>query len=137
MQRIRDGRRDIIVHGSASVEELPVDGISAEQITVAGTRPFVPANMDDPKMYPGDAIVGVTDGKMSFADLIYDHIDEGVLVVRLEKGTVELIPHAQFTKRFFQEDEIHIYDDVVRKAPDWNAEFDESEIERPEISRAR
>ena len=137
MQRIQDGRRDIMVHGSASVDELPIDGLSAEQLTVAGTEPFVPANMDDPKIYPGDVIVGVTDGEITFGELIYNDIDEGVLVVDLDTGVVELIPHARFTKRFFQEDEIHVYDDITREAPSWDIEFDESVIERPEISRAR
>ena len=137
MQRIQDGRRDIMVHGNASVEDLPLKGISEEQLTVAGTEPFVPANMSDPKLYPGDVIVGVTDGEITFAELIYDDIDEGVLVVSLDSGRVNLISDGVFTRRFYQENEIHIYDDITRNAPNWDAESDESEIERPEISRAR
>ena len=126
-----------MVHGSASVEDLPLEGVSEEQLTVAGTEPFTPANMNDPKIYPGDVIVGVTNGEITFAELIYDDVDEGTLVVSLDSGLVELVSDAVFTKRFYQQDEIHIYDDITRDAPDRDVEFDESQIERPEISRAR
>lgn len=137
MQRIQDGRRDVLVHGNASVEDLPVDGVSQEELAVAGTEPFTPANMSEPKIYPGDVLVGVTDGEITFAELVYDDIDEGILVVPLDSGVVQLVSDAVFTKRFYQEDEIHIYDDITRDAPNLNGTFDESQIERPEISRAR
>jgi hypothetical protein len=137
MQRIQNGRRDIMIHGEASIDDLPVDGLSEEDLVIAGTEAFVPSNMSEPKIYPGDVIVGVTDGKMSFAELIYDKLDNGVLVVSLDSGRIDLVPDSIFTKRFYQEDEIHIYDDITRETSEWGVEFDESEIERPEVSRAR
>lgn len=137
MQRIQDGRRDITVHGNASVEELPVSGLPEDRLETAGTEPFVPANMDEPKIYPGDVLVGVTDGEITFAELIYDNLEGGVLVLSLDTGRVEFIKDGIFTKRFYQVDEIHIYDDITRDQPDWDTEFDESAIERPEIGRAR
>jgi hypothetical protein len=137
MQRIQSGRLDILIHGNASLDDLPVDGLSVGELTIAGAEPFVPANMDEPKLYPGDVIVGVSDGKISFAELIYDKLDGSVLVVPLDSGKVTLIEDNVFTKRFYQEDEIHIYDDITRDTPDWDVEFDESAVERPEVSRAR
>lgn len=136
MQRIQSGRLDIMIHGDAAVEDLPVDGLSEEALTVAGTEPFVPANMSEPKLYPGDVVVGVSDGEITFAELIYDKLDDGVLVVPLDSGTVEYVKDNIFTKRFYK-DEIHIYDDITRNTPDWDVEFDESAVERPEVSRAR
>jgi hypothetical protein len=137
MQRIQSGRLDILIHGEATVEDLPVDGLTAEDLTIAGVESFTPSNMSEPKVYPGDVIVGVTDGEISFAELIYDKLDDAVLVVPLESGEVTYIADSVFTKRFYQEDEIHIYDDITRETPDWDTEFDESAVERPEISRAR
>lgn len=137
MQRIQEGRLDILIHGDASFDDLPVDGLSSEELTISGSGAFVPSNMDEPKIYPGDVIVGVSDGTVSFADLVYDKLDDSVLVVPLDSGRVEPIADSIFTKRFYQEDEIHIYDDITRSTPDWDVEYDESEIERPEVSRAR
>jgi len=126
-----------MIHGEATVDDLPVDGISAEDLTVAGVESFVPANMSEPKLYPGDVIVGVSDGEVNFAELIYDKLDDAVLVVPLDSGKVTYIADSVFTKRFYQEGEIHIYDDITRETPDWGGEFDEAAVERPEISRAR
>jgi hypothetical protein len=126
-----------MIHGEATVDDLPVDRISAEDLTIAGVKPFVPANMREPKLYPGDVIVGVSDGEINFAELIYDKLDHAVLVVRLDSGKVTHIADSVFTKRFYQKDEIHIYDDITRETPDWGGEFDETAVERPEISRAR
>lgn len=136
MDRIQDGRRDILIHGNASFEDLPIDGLSEDELEVAGTERFVPYQMDGPKVYPGDVLIGLTDGDVEFGELIYDKVDEGVLVVSLETGDVEYISDSEFARRFYSH-EIHIYDDITRTNPDWDAEFDESEIERPEISRAR
>ena len=137
MQRIQDGRRDIIVHGDASFDDLPVSGLDEEDFVVAGTEPFMPANMSDPKIYPGDVIVGFTDGEITFAELVYDKLENGVLVVDLGTGRVEFVPDSLFAKRFYQEDEIHIYDDITQEPPGWDGEFDESGLDRPEVGRAR
>jgi len=137
MQRIQSGRLDIIIHGEATVDDLPVDGLSAEDLTIAGVESFVPMNLSEPKLYPGDVIVGVTDGEISFAELIYDKLDDAVLVVDLDSGEVMHVADNVFSKRFYQEDEIHIYDDITRQTPDWNTEFDEEAVERPAVSHAR
>jgi hypothetical protein len=137
MQRIQDGRRDITIHGNASVYDLPVSGLSGEELAVAGTEPFVPANMDEPKIYPGDVIVGVSGGEITYAELIYDKMDDGVLVTPLDSGNVEFIADSLFAKRFYQAEETHIYDDITRNTVEWDVEFDESAIERPDVSRER
>jgi hypothetical protein len=136
MERIKDGRRNILIHGNATAEDLPVKGLP-EMPKIAGIEPFVPANMDEPKLYPGDVVVGFYDGEIQFAELIYDKTDTGVLVVPLDTGIVTLHEDAQFSRRFYQADETHIYDDVTDEIPDWDVEFDESKLERPETSRAR
>lgn len=136
MERIKDGRRNILIHGNATEEDLPVEGFP-EIPKIAGIEPFVPANMDDPKLYPGDVIVGVYDDEIQFAELIYDKTDTGVLVIPLDSGIVTLTEDAQFSRRFFQADEIHVYDDVTDEIPEWDVEFDESKLKRPETNRAR
>ncbi len=136
MERIKDGRRNILIHGNASKDDLPVSGLD-EALYIAGTEPFVPANMDEPKVYPGDVLVGVEEGEIEFAELIYDKLDDGVLVVAIDTGRVEYIPDNVFSKRFYQLDEMHIYDDVTQSTPDWDVEFDESKLQRPEPGRAR
>lgn len=136
MERIKDGRRNILIHGNASKDDLPISGLD-EALSIAGTEPFVPANMDEPKVYPGDVLVGVKDEEIEFAELIYDKLDDGVLVVAIDTGRVEYIPDNVFSKRFYQLDEMHIYDDVTQSTPDWDVEFDESKLQRPEPGRAR
>jgi hypothetical protein len=136
MDRIQDGRRDIMIHGNASFEDLPIDGLSEDELEVAGAERFVPYQMSGPKIYPGDVLVGLSDGEVVFGELVYKKVDDGVLVVTLESGEVEYLTDSEFATRFYSY-EIHIYDDITRTAPDWDTEFDESEIERPEVSRAR
>ena len=136
MQRIQDGRREIMIHDNASVDDVPVDGLP-ELPPVTETASFVPANMSEPRLYPGDVVVGVEDGRVSFAELIYDTTEEGVVVVSLGDGYHSVIKNEIFSRRFFGADEIHIYDDVHNDTPEWDTEFNESQITRPEPSRAR
>jgi hypothetical protein len=136
MERIQDDRRNVIIHGNAEVDDLPVTGLE-DLPPVASTEPFAPSNMEDPKLYPGDVIVGVNDGAIEFVELIYDKLDDGVLLVPLETGVHTLMEDQQFSARFYQTDETHIYDDVTREQPVSDVEFDESQVERPETSRAR
>ena len=136
MQRIQDGRRDIMIHDDASVEDLPVNGLP-EMPSVADTGSFVPVNMDEPRLYPGDVIVGVTDGRITFAELVFDKIDDGVVVVPLDSGTHTVMKDEQFSRRFYQADEVHVYDNVTSETAQWDVEFDESKLVRPEPSRAR
>jgi len=136
MQRIQDGRRDIMIHDDASAEGLPVNGLP-ELPSVGDAGSFVPANMDEPRLYPGDVIVGVTDGRITFAELIFDKTDDAVVVVPLDTGTHTVMKDEQFSRRFFQADEVHVYDNVTSETAQWDVEFDESKLVRPEPSRAR
>jgi len=137
MERITDGRRNIYIHGNAERSDVPVSEFPADA-RIGNTESFVPVNMDEPKLYPGDVLVGVKDGEIVFAELIYAKIDDGVMVDPLDSGVITLHEDARFSKRLFTADEIHVYDDVVREMPDRSAlSFDESAIERPETSRAR
>lgn len=136
MDRIKDGRRNILIHGNAESDDLPVSEFPDVR-GIANTEPFVPVNMDDPELYPGDVIVGVYDGEIEFVELIYDKIDSGVLIIPMESGRVEFIEDQRFSSRFFNADEIHIYDDVVDDIPEVDVEFDESKLVYPETSRPR
>lgn len=136
MERIKDGRRNILIHGNATEDDIPIEGIP-EIPQVASAEPFIPVNMGNPRLYPGDVIVGVYDEEIKFVELIYDKVDDGVLVIPLDTGIVTLYQDEQFSKRFFQMDELHVYDDVTQDIPDWDVEFDESQLERPQTSRAR
>jgi len=136
MDRIQDGRRDIMIHGNASFEDLPIDGLSEDELEVAGAERFVPYQMSGPKIYPGDVLIGISDGEIEFGELVYKKADEGVLVVPLDTGAVEYVTDSEFAKRFYS-NQIHIYDDITRTTPDWDTDFDESAVERPEVSRAR
>lgn len=136
MQQIQDGRRNIIIHGNAGLDDLPVTGLD-ELPPVANSEPFVPTNMDEPKLYPGDVLVGVNDGTIDFAELVYDKVDGGVILFNLETGVYELMAEQQFSARFYGTDETHLYDDVTRELPESDIGFDESKLELPETSRAR
>jgi hypothetical protein len=136
MKQIEDGRRNIMIHGNAEPDEVPVTEFP-DLAQIGRDTDFVPMNMDEPKLYTGDVVVGVYDGEIEFADLIYDKVDGAVLVDSLVTSTVTTIDDSEFSRRFFQADEIHIYDDVVRDIAERDVEFDESKIERPETSRAR
>lgn len=136
MQRIQDGRRDIMIHDDASVEDLPVNGLP-ELPSVGDSGSFIPTNMDEPRLYPGDVIFGVTDGRITFAELVFDKTDDAVVVVPLDTGTHTVMKDENFSRRFFQADEVHVYDNVTSETAEWDVEFDESKLVRPEPSRAR
>lgn len=137
MQRIKDGRRDITIHGNANKDDVPVSAFP-DDARVIGSDDFVPVNMDEPTLYPGDVIVGVYDGEVEFADLIYNKTDDTVVVDPLNSGNITLMKDQLFSRRFFQADEIHIYDSVVDERPSRDGvEFDASKIEREEMARTR
>lgn len=136
MERIRDDRKDVIIHGEATIEDLPIEGLP-NLPTIGGMEPFIPGSLDEPQMYPGDVIVGVTDEVVSFIDLIYDTIDEGVVVISLETGQYELIPEEDFAARFFRADETHVYDGVTDDVVSWDVTIDADQIERAETGRPR
>jgi hypothetical protein len=137
MERIKDGRRDITIHGGAAKEDVPVTEFP-DDARVAGADEFVPANMQEPTLYPGDVVVGVYDGDIGFAELIYEKLDGSVMVDPLEDGTITVMDDQLFSRRFYQADEIHVYGDVVSEKPEREGvEFDETKIERVATSRTR
>jgi len=137
MERIKDGRRNILIHENATEDDLPVENLP-ELPGIEEEKSFVPINMDDPKLYSGDVIVGVYDGEIRFAELIVDKISDGVLVVPLDTGKYTIIRDPEFSSRFFNAEEIHIYDSVTtEEAEEWDTEFDESKLTRPDPKRAR
>ena len=137
MERIREGRRDITIHGSADKSDVPVTRFP-DDARIASETSFVPVNMDKPTLYTGDVIVGVTDGEITFGELIYDKTDDAVMVDPLDSGRIIPIADPQFSSRFYQADEIHIYDGVVDELVGRTGiEFDESKIQREETRRPR
>lgn len=136
MEQIRDGRRYVLIHSDAEPEDLPVTDLP-DLPGVTDADPFVPANMDEPTLYPGDVIVGVSDDTVEFAELIYGHSEENVLVQPLGQGYVEVVYEQQFSSRFFQVDELHVYDSVAEAADGQAVEFDTSQLERPETRRSQ
>jgi hypothetical protein len=136
MERISDDRRNLIIHGNAVIDDLPMTGLD-ELPPIADDEGFVPANVDEPMLYPGDVLVGMNDGLFSFAELIYDKVEDGVLVFEIDTGHYQLMDDQKFGARFYQTDEIHVYDDLTRKLPESDVEFQPSEVERPETGRAR
>jgi hypothetical protein len=136
MEQIRDGRRYVLIHPDAEPEDLPVTD-PPDLLGVADADPFVPVNMDEPTLYPGDVIVGVSDDTIEFAELIYGRTDDSVLVLPLGQGYVEAVYEQEFSSRFFQVDEVHVYDGVAEDAEGQDVEFDASKVERPETRRSR
>lgn len=136
MEQIQDGRRNILIHSNVSQEDLPLVDVP-DLPGVASSDPFVPQAMDEPKIYPGDVVVGVDDGEIQFAEMVHDEIDEGLLIVSLDSGNPEVVADGEFSSRFYKADEIHVYDGVADEVTDWDVEFDESKLERPEKGRPR
>lgn len=136
MERIKDGRRNILIHGNADEDDLPVDGLP-ELPKIPNGGSFTPRNMDEPTLYSGDVIVGVYDDEIEFGELIYDRVDGGVIVVTLNDGVYRLHKDAEFNKRFYNADEIHVFDGVADELVDWDVEFDESKLTRPDTTRPR
>ena len=136
MEQIRDGRLNVLIHPESTPEDLPMSD-PPELPDVADTDPFVPQGMEEPQIYPGDVVVGVDDGEIQFAELVYDKTNSGVLVVSMSTGETALTADGEFSSRFYKADEIHIYDGVMDEVSGWDVEFDESKLERPEQGRPR
>lgn len=131
MQTIIDDRRNIYIHRDSSVEKLPVTG-PVSLPPVANTGAFVPDHMDDPKIYPGDVMVGVKNGGINFGELVVDHLEDAVITVPIKKGTPRYVPSNIFTARIYQSDEVHIYEGVGTVVEESNVEFDISRLTTPE-----
>jgi len=136
MNQIKDKRRNIIIHEDVGPEDLPLAEVP-DLPSVRGIESFVPKNMDEPKLYTGDVIAGVYDGSLEFVELIYDVIDDGVVVVSLDSGAYRLHGHQHFSSRFYGADEFHVYDNVSDDTSEWDIAFDESKLSAPEPARDR
>lgn len=137
MKRIQDRRRNVFVHTNSDPEQLPVEGVE-EMPLLPPVKSFTPINLDDLTLYNGDVIVGLTDERVEFAELIYDRIDDGMLlVVPIEDGFVQALDEAVFSSRFYQCDEVHVYDGVYTEGEQPDIEFTPETIQREEPSRAR
>jgi len=134
MQTISDNRRLIYVHPNASVDDLPVSG-EVELMPVADEDPFVPDQMDDPQIYPGDVVVTVVEDGIWFAELVIQHQDEydtsGVVVKPLNEGVPKLVPDSFFSARLFQANSVHIYEGIGETAEEPDIEFDAAKLETP------
>jgi len=136
MEQIDDGRRNIIIHPNNEPEDLPLTGVR-ELPKVRSSESFVPATMDEPTIYPGDVVVGVNGGNVEYAELIQKKVEDGVLVLSLQSGVPTVYDDQDFSSRFYQADETHLYDDIADRGEEWNVATDESKLVRPETGRPR
>ncbi|PSQ58507.1 MAG: hypothetical protein BRD23_06700 [Halobacteriales archaeon SW_9_67_25] len=136
MEQIRDGRRYVLIHSDAEPEDLPVENLP-DMPGIADAGSFTPANMGEPEIFPGDVVIGVRDENVEFAELVYGKTDDGVLILPLGRGYIDVIGDQAFSSRFFQVDEVHVFDGVVDEAEGQDVEFDTSQLERPETRRSR
>lgn len=136
MQTIIDDRRSIYIHQEASADDLPLTG-SVDIHPVSNSDPFVPDHMEEPKIYMGDVVAGVTDGDVIFVELVVEKLDDAVLTIPLEVGSPRIVPDNVFSSRIFQSDGIHIYEGIGSPVGELDVEFDHSKLETPEQTRPR
>ncbi|SNR39130.1 hypothetical protein [Halorubrum vacuolatum] len=136
MQRIADDRREIYVHPGATVDDLPItDEVPIPP--VAKADPFVPDNMQDPKIYTGDVIAGVSNGEVAFVELIVDKLEDGVIVAPLDRGMPTYIPDNLFSARILRADRMHIFEAIGTEVEPPDVEFDITKLETPTEERPR
>ncbi len=133
MDRINEGRRDVLIHSDVTVDDLPVENLT-ELPGIAEVESFVPTGMDRPTLYTGDVIVGVNDGEIKYAELLYDKVDDGVVVYELDTGLYKRMIDTEFSKRFYA-DRIHVYSEVVEDPAESDVTFDEERL--PSVSSGR
>lgn len=136
MQTFSDDRRQIYVHPNATVEDLPVEG-AYELPPVADVDPFTPDNMDDPKLYAGDVVVGVNDGEVSFVELIVDKGENHVIVYPVDTGIPRAVPDNIFSSRIYQADRVHVFEAVGEEIEEPDVEFDVAVLRTPDEERPR
>ncbi len=136
MQTFSDGRREIYVHPNVTADDLPIVG-EFDVPPVAETEPFTPDNMQNPKLYPGDVIVGVIDETIRYVELIVDKGDGHVIVTPLDVGTPRMIRDNIFSSRLFKADRVHVFEAVGETVEKPDIEFDVSKVRTPEEKRPR
>lgn len=136
MQRYADSRREIYVHSDATLDDLPISG-EYDVPPVSDGGGFVPDNMENPKMYPGDVIAGVVGDEVAFVELIVSKTEDGVMVVPLEKGLPEVVGDNIFSARIFRSDRVHVFESIGEEIEAHDVEFDASKLNTPDEKRPR
>ena len=136
MQTFSDDRRQIYVHPNATADDLPVEE-AGELPPVADVDPFTPDNMDDPKLYAGDVIVGVNGDAVSFVELIVDKGEDQVIVYPVGTGIPKAVPDNIFSSRLFQADRVHVFEAVGEEIEEPEVTFDIEALRTPDEERPR
>lgn len=126
MERIKEGRRDVLIHPDATVDDLPMENLS-EVPRIAESESFVPMGMDRPTLYTGDVIVGFNDGEIEYVDLLYDKVRDGVVVYQFDTGLHKRMTESEFSKRFYA-GQIHVFSDVVEETVESDVTFDVDQL---------
>ncbi|ESS03990.1 MAG: hypothetical protein A07HR67_00971 [uncultured archaeon A07HR67] len=136
MQRFADDRREIYVHSDVTVDDLPVRG-EFDVPPVSNSDAFLPDNMSDPKIYPGDVMVGVAGGEIAFVELIVDKQEDLVVVTPLNTGIPTFVKDNIFSSRIFRADQIHIFEGIGKPIDEPDVAFDVSKLQTPQDERPR
>lgn len=138
MQRYADSRREVYVHSDVTVDDLPVTGeFTLPPVADPDENSFVPDNMNNPKLYAGDVIAGVTDEEVDFVELIIEDLENMVSVAPLDRRLPKYIPDNMFSARIFQADRIHVFENIGEEVADPDVEFDITKLRTPEQNRPR
>lgn len=133
MERIKEGRRDVLIHSDVTMDDLPVENLT-ELPGIIKSESFVPNGMDRPTLFLGDVIVGAKDGEIKYVELLYDRESDGVVVYELDTGRYERMTDGEFSKRFYA-DQIHVYSDVVDEIVGSDVTFDAEKLRMPTSGR--
>jgi len=138
MQRYADSRREVYVHSDVTVDDLPITGeFTLPPVADPDENSFVPDNMENPKLYAGDVIAGVTDEEVDFVELIIEDLENTVSVAPLDKQLPRFIQDNMFSARIFQADRIHVFENIGEEVEDPDVEFDVTKLRTPEQNRPR
>ena len=136
MQRYADKRREIYVHSNATLDDLPLTG-TYDVPPVSDGGAFIPDNMENPKLYPGDVIAGVVGEEVTFVELIVDKGEDMVIVVPLDKGLPTIVEDNIFSARIFRSDRVHVFEAIGEEIEAPDIEFDASKLDTPQEGRPR
>lgn len=137
MHPVRDGSFDYLVESDATVDDLPVKGLS--EVRVPGIRDDTELRVNGPlpRLYTGDVIAGVTDGELEFLYLLQGDVDAGIEVIPLRTGMHELIGRDDLTAILLGVDEVVLYEKVFEKFEGWGQTVTVDEENIPEVGRTR
>lgn len=133
MERIKEGRRDVLVHSDVTVDDLPVANLT-ELPEIAEVESFVPNGMDRPTLYTGDVVVGAHNGDINFAELLYEKVGDGVVVYELDTGLYKQMTGTDFSKRFYG-NQVHLFSDVVEDLVESDVTLNAEKLPTPPSGR--